>query len=61
MLSQDKLRSLGYGLCLVWDGSRDRFQTIITTTHIDTFNHDWIKDSQVLAVKAGNISEVLLN
>jgi DNA replication and repair protein RecF len=39
----------------------DRFQTIITTTHIDTFNHDWIKDSQVLAVEAGKISEVLLN
>jgi DNA replication and repair protein RecF len=38
----------------------DRFQTIITTTHIDTFNHDWIKDSQVLAVEAGKISEVLL-
>ena len=39
----------------------DRFQTIITTTHIDTFNHDWIKDSQILAVEAGKISEVLLN
>lgn len=39
----------------------DRFQTIITTTHIDTFNHDWIKDSQILAVEAGKISEVLLS
>jgi len=37
----------------------DRFQTIITTTHIDTFNQDWIKDSQILAVEAGNISEVI--
>ena len=37
----------------------DRFQTMITTTHIDTFNHDWIKDSQILAVEAGKISEVL--
>ena len=37
----------------------DRFQTLITTTHIDTFNHDWIKDSQILAVEAGKISEVL--
>lgn len=36
----------------------DRFQTIITTTHIDTFNHDWIKDSQILTVEAGEISEV---
>ena len=39
----------------------DRFQTIITTTHIDTFNHEWIKNSQILAVEAGKISEVLLN
>ncbi|NJK57366.1 MAG: DNA replication/repair protein RecF [Pleurocapsa sp. SU_5_0] len=39
----------------------DRFQTIITTTHIDTFNHDWIKNSQILAVEAGKISEVFLN
>jgi DNA replication and repair protein RecF len=38
----------------------DRFQTIITTTHIDTFNHDWIKDSQIFAVEAGKISEVLM-
>lgn len=37
----------------------DRFQTIITTTHIDSFNQDWIKDSQILAVEAGKISEVL--
>ncbi len=39
----------------------DRFQTMITTTHIDTFNHDWLKNSQILAVEAGKISEVLLN
>ena len=39
----------------------DRFQTIITTTHIDTFNQNWIKDSQILAVEAGKISEVLLS
>jgi DNA replication and repair protein RecF len=38
----------------------DRFQTIITTTHIDTFNHDWIKDSQILIVEAGKISEILM-
>ena len=37
----------------------DRFQTIITTTHIDSFNRDWIEDSQILAVEAGKISEVL--
>ena len=39
----------------------DRFQTIITTTHIDTFDRNWIEDSQILAVEAGKISEVLLN
>ena len=39
----------------------DRFQTIITTTHIDTFDRDWTKDSQILAVEAGQINEVLLS
>ena len=39
----------------------DRFQTLITTTHINTFNRDWIKDSQILAVEAGTIDEVLLH
>ena len=34
----------------------DRFQTIITTTHIDSFNQDWIQDSQILKVKAGTIT-----
>ena len=34
----------------------DRFQTIITTTHIDSFNQDWIQDSQILRVKAGTIT-----
>jgi DNA replication and repair protein RecF len=38
----------------------DRFQTIITTTHIDSFYHDWTKDSQILVVEAGEISEVLI-
>lgn len=39
----------------------DRFQTIITTTHIDIFNYEWIKNSQILGVEAGKISEILLN
>ena len=34
----------------------DRFQTIVTTTHINSFNNQWIKDSQILSVKAGEIS-----
>ncbi len=33
----------------------DRFQTLITTTHIGSFNHDWLKDSQILVVEAGKI------
>ena len=39
----------------------DRFQTIITTTHIGSFNHDWIKDSQILSIEAGDIEEIILN
>jgi DNA replication and repair protein RecF len=38
----------------------DRFQTIITTTHIDTFNQNWIKDSQILAVEAGRVRDYSL-
>jgi DNA replication and repair protein RecF len=34
----------------------DRFQTIITTTHIDSFNQEWIQDSQILKVQAGTIT-----
>lgn len=34
----------------------DRFQTIITTTHIGSFDDQWIKDSQILTIKAGKIS-----
>ena len=35
-----------------------RFQTLITTTHIGSFNRDWIKDSQILSVEAGQINEI---
>ena len=37
----------------------DRFQTIITTTHIGTFHDQWIDDSQILTVKAGKIYQQL--
>lgn len=33
-----------------------RFQTIITTTHINSFDDLWLKDSQILTVEAGKIS-----
>ncbi|BAZ45848.1 DNA replication and repair protein RecF [Chondrocystis sp. NIES-4102] len=39
----------------------DRFQTIITTTHIDSFNHDWTQNSQILGVEAGKIQEIFVN
>jgi DNA replication and repair protein RecF len=39
----------------------DRFQTIITTTHIGSFNHDWIEDSQILSIEAGEIEEMILS
>ncbi|RMF25926.1 MAG: DNA replication/repair protein RecF [Cyanobacteria bacterium J083] len=33
----------------------DRFQTLITTTHINAFDGNWLKSSQVLTVSAGKI------
>jgi DNA replication and repair protein RecF len=33
----------------------DRFQTLITTTHVNSFDEQWLKDSQILAVEAGKI------
>ncbi len=38
----------------------DRFQTIITTTHIGSFNNQWIRDSQILSVNAGQIENYQL-
>lgn len=34
----------------------DRFQTLITTTHINSFNERWIKDAQILTVEQGKIA-----
>jgi len=33
----------------------DRFQTLITTTHLNVFEPKWLKESQVLFVEAGKI------
>lgn len=33
----------------------DRFQTLITTTHLGAFDADWLERSQVYTVKAGQI------
>lgn len=35
---------------------QDRFQTLITTTHLGSFDSQWLKASQILAVQAGQIS-----
>jgi DNA replication and repair protein RecF len=34
---------------------QDRFQTLITTTHLGTFDAQWLKSSQILTVQAGKI------
>lgn len=33
----------------------DRFQTLITTTHLGAFDSGWLKASQILTVKAGQV------
>ncbi|MGK7948502.1 MAG: DNA replication/repair protein RecF [Xenococcaceae cyanobacterium] len=35
----------------------DRFQTIITTTHIGSFHARWLKDSQILSIDSGKITD----
>jgi DNA replication and repair protein RecF len=38
------------------DTIQDRFQTLITTTHLDSFDSQWLRSSQVLTVVAGQIA-----
>ncbi|MBH8555392.1 DNA replication/repair protein RecF [Nostocaceae cyanobacterium CENA357] len=38
------------------DAIQDRFQTLITTTHLNSFDSQWLNSSQVLLVNAGEIS-----
>jgi DNA replication and repair protein RecF len=38
------------------DTIQDRFQTIITTTHLGAFDSQWLNSSQILYVKTGKIS-----
>ena len=35
---------------------QDRFQTLITTTHLGAFDSQWLNSSQILSVQAGQIS-----
>jgi len=37
------------------DAIQDRFQTLITTTHLGSFDAQWLKASQILHVQAGEI------
>ncbi|MBR8832473.1 MAG: DNA replication/repair protein RecF [Stigonema ocellatum SAG 48.90 = DSM 106950] len=37
------------------DAIQDRFQTLITTTHLGSFDSQWLNSSQILCVKAGEI------
>lgn len=38
------------------DAIQDRFQTLITTTHLGSFDAQWLKSSQILQVSAGQVS-----
>jgi DNA replication and repair protein RecF len=38
------------------DAIQNRFQTLITTTHLGSFDSQWLNSSQILFVKAGEIS-----
>jgi DNA replication and repair protein RecF len=35
---------------------QDRFQTLITTTHLGSFDSQWLQSSQILTVQGGHIS-----
>ena len=37
------------------DAIQDRFQTLITTTHLGSFDAQWLNSSQIFTVKAGQI------
>jgi DNA replication and repair protein RecF len=36
----------------------DRFQTLITTTHLSSFDAQWLKDSQILLVQSGTVQKI---
>lgn len=39
------------------DAIQDRFQTLITTTHLGSFDAQWLDSAQILEVKAGRLVE----
>lgn len=38
------------------DAIQDRFQTLITTTHLGSFDSQWLNSSQIILVKAGELT-----
>ncbi|MEM6753781.1 MAG: DNA replication/repair protein RecF [Cyanobacteria bacterium P01_C01_bin.38] len=38
------------------DAIQDRFQTLITTTHLGSFDSQWLNSSQILSVSGGKLS-----
>jgi DNA replication and repair protein RecF len=38
---------------------QDRFQTLITTTHLEAFDPQWLKSAEILSVEAGHITRHL--
>ncbi len=36
---------------------QDHFQTLITTTHLNSFDSAWLKESQILQVRSGSLIE----
>jgi DNA replication and repair protein RecF len=39
------------------DAIQERFQTLITTTHLGSFEAQWLKAAQILTVQAGKLTE----
>jgi DNA replication and repair protein RecF len=39
---------------------QDRFQTLITTTHLNSFDAQWLNSSQILSVEAGKIDNFII-
>lgn len=38
------------------DAIQDRFQTLITTTHLGAFDAQWLRSSQIFTIKAGQLA-----
>ncbi|NEP45625.1 MAG: DNA replication/repair protein RecF, partial [Okeania sp. SIO2H7] len=43
----------------LFEAISDRFQTLITTTHLGSFEARWLQNSQILSVESGTISSFL--